>query len=62
MQKFLSYEKLLSQTTIIYENLIRNKEKSITFNETDHITSGDLDIITTGVNIMILLLKVFPKD
>ena len=61
LQKFTKFDKLLEQSTIIYEKFIKGKEKEIMLNRTDKMQSGDFKIIETGVNIIILLLKVYPK-
>ena len=61
LQIFLNYEKLVEQTTNIYEKLIKYKSQRIRLNRTDYMSSEDNDIIKAGVDIIILLLKVYPN-
>ena len=59
LRKFLNYKRLLEHTNIIYEKIIKpQKESMVTASK---ISAIDAIIIETGVNIIILHLKVFPK-
>ena len=62
LQTFLNFDALLEQTSIIYEKLIKGNERDIMLNRIGgKLSKGDYDIIATGVNILILILKIYPK-